>query len=413
MSKVADTKLAKKGEISYQWAASHMPILARTVAKLEKKKPLEGIRLGICLHITKETSMLAMGAKKLGAEVSVCAANPLSTQDDIAAFLASEGMKVFAWRGETNKEYFDCVKNMLRSRPNVLTDDGADSHVMVHNDKEFRGLAPMGGTEETTTGVVRIKALEDDGMLRYPIIAVNNAYTKHLFDNRYGTGQSTVDGILRATGLLFAGKNVVVCGYGWVGKGISTRARGMGSKVIVTEVDPVKALEAHMDGFTVLSIAEAAKIGDIFVTATGQFGIIRNKHLEAMKDGAILANAGHFDVEVDTKYLETHNVGKRQVRDNLDEYTLKNGKKLYLIGKGRIANLVAAEGHPPEVMALSFSNQLLSMLYIVRNHKKMTKAVHTVPKEIDMQVAGNALEAMGVRIDRPTSEQQEYAKSWR
>ncbi len=411
-SKVADPKLASKGKLSYEWASSHMSILAKTIEKLEKQKPLHGVRAGLCLHVTKETSMLAMGAKRLGADVSICAANPLSTQDDIAAFLASQGINIYAWRGETAQEYQECIRNVLRNKPGVITDDGADTHVTLHNEKEFAKLVPMGGTEETTTGVIRLKALESDGLLRYPIIAVNNAYTKHLFDNRYGTGQSTIDGILRATSLLIAGKNVVVCGYGWVGKGVANRARGLNAKIIVTEVDPVKALEAHMDGFTVLSIREAAKIGDIFVTATGQTGVIRGEHIESMKDGAILANAGHFDVEVDTKYLETHHKSKREVRNNLDEYILKSGNKVYLIGKGRIANLVAAEGHPPEVMALSFSNQLLSILYIVKNHGKMEKAIHNVPKEIDQQIAVNALGAMGVKIDKPTAEQIEYAKSW-
>jgi len=412
VSKVADPKLAVKGKLSYEWASSHMTILAKTIEKLEKQKPLHGIHVGLCLHITKETSVLAIGAKRLGADVSICAANPLSTQDDVAAFLASQGINIFAWRGETAQEYHDCIRSVIRNKPDVITDDGADAHAMLHSEKEFSKLVPMGGTEETTTGVIRLKALADDGLLRYPVIAVNNAYTKHLFDNRYGTGQSTIDGILRATALLFAGKNVVVCGYGWVGRGVANRARGMSAKVFVTEVDPVKALEAHMDGFTVIPVKEAVKVGDILVTATGQTGVISGEHIESMKDGAILANAGHFDVEVDTKYLESHCKSKREVRNNLDEYTLKNGKKVYLIGKGRIANLVAAEGHPPEVMALSFSNQLLSIIHIVKNHDKMKKAIHNVPTEIDSQIAINALEAMGIKIDKPTEEQIKYAKSW-
>jgi adenosylhomocysteinase len=413
VSKIADPKLADKGKLSYEWANSHMQILSKTIEKLEKNKPLHGIRIGFCLHITKETSALAMGAKRLGANVSMCAANPLSTQDDIAAFLASEGINVYAWRGQNKQEYYDCIKRVVKDKPDVITDDGSDTHTALHKEKEFSNINPMGGTEETTTGVIRLKALESDGLLRYPVIAVNNAYTKHLFDNRYGTGQSTIDGILRATSLLFAGKNVVVCGYGWVGRGIANRARGLNAKVFVTEIDPVKALEAHMDGFTVIPIKEAVKIGDIFVTATGQTGVIRGEHIESMKDGAILANAGHFDVEVDTKYLRSNNKSKRIVRNNLEEYTLRNGKKVYLIGEGRIANLVAAEGHPPEVMALSFSNQLLSILYITKNHSKMKKAVHDVPQEIDSQVAINALEAMGIRIDKQTEEQIKYARSWR
>jgi len=412
VSKIADPKLASKGKLSYEWASSHMLILARTIEKMEKQKPLHGIHVGFCLHMTKETSMLAMGAKRLGADVSICAANPISTQDDIAAFLASQGINVYAWRGETAQEYNDCIRSVIRNEPDIITDDGADAHVKLHSEKEFAKLMPMGGTEETTTGVVRLRALQNDGLLRYPVIAVNNAYTKHLFDNRYGTGQSTIDGIMRATALLFAGKNVVVCGYGWVGRGVANRARGMSAKVFVTEVDPIKALEAHMDGFTVVPIKEAIKLGDMFVTATGQTGVVSGEHIESMKDGAILANAGHFDVEVDTKYLESHSKSKREVRNNLDEYTMKSGKKVYLIGKGRIANLVAAEGHPPEVMALSFSNQLLSILHIVKNHVKMEKAIHDVPKAIDSQIAVNSLEAMGIKIDKPTKEQIKYAKSW-
>lgn len=412
MSKIKDPKLAEQGKLSYEWAIAHMQILSRTIEKLEKSKLLHGVRVGFCLHITKETSALAMGAKRLGASVSISAANPLSTQDDIAAFLASQGINVYAWRGETVQEYNDCVKSMIRDKPDIITDDGSDAHITLHKEKEFSKLNPMGGTEETTTGVIRLKALEKDGLLRYPVIAVNNAYTKHLFDNRYGTGQSTIDGILRATSLLIAGKNVVVCGYGWVGRGVANRARGLNAKVVVTEVDPVKALEAHMDGFTVIPIKEAVKIGEIFVTATGQTGVIRGEHIENMKDGAILANAGHFDVEVDTKYLKSNCRSKRLVRNNLEEYVLRSGKKVYLIGEGRIANLVAAEGHPPEVMALSFSNQLLSIIHIMKNHSKMAKAVHDVPREIDSQVAINALEAMNVRIDRQTEEQIKYARSW-
>lgn len=412
MSKIADPKLADKGKLSYEWANSHMQILSKTVEKMEKDKPLDGINVGFCLHITKETSALAIGTKKLGANVSMCAANPLSTQDDIAAFLASEGIDIYAWRGQNEKDYFDSIKSIINNKLDVITDDGSDVHTALHREKEFSKINLMGGTEETTTGVVRLKALENDGVLRYPVIAVNNAYTKHLFDNRYGTGQSTIDGILRATALLFAGKNVVVCGYGWVGRGIANRARGLSARVFVTEIDPIKSLEAHMDGFTVIPMKEASSIGDIFVTATGQTGIITGEHIEMMKDGAILANAGHFDVEVDTKYLRNNNKGKRLVRNNLEEYTLSEGKRVYLIGEGRIANLVAAEGHPPEVMALSFSNQLLSIIHIVKNHLKMTKSVHNVPQEIDSQIAVNALEAMGVKIDKQTQEQSKYAQSW-
>ena len=411
MGKVKDPSLASKGRLSYEWASMHMQILTRTVEKLEQDKPLKGIRLGLCLHITKETSVLAIGAKRLGAEVYLTAANPLSTQDDIAAFLLEQGIEVYAWRGESNEEYFECIRSVLRAEPDIITDDGSDMHATLHKEDEFKSLKPIGGTEETTTGVIRLKALAKDNLLRYPVIAVNNAYTKHLFDNRYGTGQSTMDGILRATSLLIAGKTIVVCGYGWVGRGIAARARGLNADVIVTEVDPVKALEAHMDGFRVMPLDEAVREGDIFITATGQTGVIRREHIENMKDGAILANAGHFDVEIDVRYLD-NNASKRKVREHLEEYTLRNGRRVYLIARGRIANLVAAEGHPPEVMALSFSNQLLSMVYLAKNRGKLDRQVYDVPEEIDRQVAMNALEAMDVRIDKPTKEQIEYAKSW-
>ncbi len=410
MSKIKDPSLAEEGRLAYEWASKHMQILTKSIEKLEDKKPLNGISLALCLHVTKETSVLAMGAKRLGADVSLTAANPLSTQDEIAAFLDSQGIDVYAWRGESSDEYMECIRSVLRKRPDIITDDGSDMHAMLHNEQEFKDLNPIGGTEETTTGITRLKALEKDGLLRYPVIAVNNAYTKHLFDNRYGTGQSTIDGLLRATSLLIAGKKVVVCGYGWVGKGIAARARGFNANVIVTEVDPIKALEAHMDGFSVMPMKEAAREGDVFITATGQTRVISAEHIENMKDGAILANAGHFDVEIDVKYLEKN--AKRRVRDNLDEYRLSNGKRIYLVARGRIANLVAAEGHPPEVMALSFSNQLLSIVYLA-NNRDMDKRVYDVPKEIDQQVAMNALEAMNVRIDRLTQEQIEYAKSWR
>lgn len=411
MGKVKDPNLAEKGKASYEWASMHMKILTRTIEKLEKDKPLEGLKIALCLHITKETSVLAMGAMRLGADVSLAAANPLSTQDDIAAFLNEQGVDVYAWRGESNEEYMECIRSILRKKPDIITDDGSDTHSTLHAEEEFKDIIPIGGTEETTTGVIRLKALESDKLLRYPVIAVNNAYTKHLFDNRYGTGQSTIDGLLRATSLLIAGKTFVVCGYGWVGKGIAARARGMNANVIIVEVDPVKALEAHMDGFRVMPIEEAAREGDIFVTATGQTGVIQGKHMEQMKDGVVLANAGHFDVEIDVKYLDA-NGSKKKVREHLDEYTLKNGNRIYPVGRGRIANLVAAEGHPPEVMALSFSNQLLGMVYLAKN-RNLEKKVYNVPKEIDEQVAINALEAMNIRIDKPTEEQIAYAKSWK
>jgi adenosylhomocysteinase len=387
-----------------------MPTLNKAI-EAQVKSPLRGRRVGVCLHVTKETSVLVMGLKSLGAEVYLAAANPLSTQDDIAAFLASEGISVYAWRGETAGEYFDCIQRVLKSEPHIIMDDGADTHATLHGQKSAV-KAPVGGTEETTTGVVRLKALEKTGKLRYPIIAVNNAYTKHLFDNRYGTGQSTFDGILRATSLLLAGKHVVVAGYGWVGRGIAGKARGLGSVVTVCEVDPVKALEARLDGFEVAPMIEAASEGDLFITATGQTGVIRLEHMKKLKDGAILANAGHFDVEVDVKSLASNSRSVREVRPHVEEYNTNWGRKVYLIGKGRIANLVAAEGHPPEVMALSFSNQLLSSIYLVKNEGQLSRKLLDVPQEIDMQVARYALEAMSVNLDTPTKEQLKYAANW-
>lgn len=412
MSKIKDPHLAEKGRLSHEWAKDHMKILTNTIDRLKKSQPLRGIRLGICLHITKETSVLIMGAKALGAEVNVCSANPLSTQDDIAAFLATNGINIYAWAGQTPKEYDWCIEKMLSHKPQILTDDGSDCHSKVHSDKKFSALKIMGGTEETTTGVIRLRALAEQKKLRYPVISVNDAYTKHMFDNRYGTGQSTIDGYLRAMNLLIASKRVVVAGYGWVGRGVAARMNGMGAKVYVTEIDPVRALEAHMDGYEVLPMEEAAKIGDIFVTATGQTGVIRREHIMKMKDGTILGNVGHFDVEVDAKFLLNESKSVREVRSNLDECLLKNGKRVYFIGKGRIANLVAAEGHPPEVMAQSFSNQLLSMMHIAKNYKKMGKKVITVPAEIDRQIAVDALKAMDVKIDKPTAAQIKYAHSW-
>ena len=412
MSQVKDPILAEKGKVSYEWARDHMKILTNTVERLKRSQPLKGIKLGVCLHITKETSVLIMGAKALGADVSVCAANPLSTQDDIAAFLAENGVHIYAWAGQSQEEYDWCIEQMLSHKPQILTDDGSDCHSKIHGSKEFSSWKILGGTEETTTGVIRLKALEKQRKLKYPVIAVNDAYTKHMFDNRYGTVNSTFDGFFWSLNLLFAGKRVVVAGYGWVGRGVASRAKGLGAKVCVTEVDPVRALEAHMDGYDVMPIEEAAKIGDIFVTATGQTGVIRKEHILKMKDGAVLGNVGHFDVEVDAKFLLNESKSVREVRPNLDECMLRNGKRVYLVGKGRIANLVAAEGHPPEVMAQSFSNQLLSMIYIARNHRKIGKRVITVPEEIDRQIAVDALGAMSVKIDKPTPAQIKYAQSW-
>ena len=389
-----------------------MQILDNTINGFKKSKPLKGVTLGFCLHITKETSVLLIGAKELGATVVCCGGNPLTTQDNVSAFLASQGIHVYAWYGQSVKEYDWCIDQVLKHKPTILTDDGADMNIKAHFDKRFKNMKILGATEETTAGVTRIRAVENQGKLRYPIILVNEAYTKHLFDNRYGTGQSTIDGYLRAMNLLMASKRVVVVGYGWVGRGVASRFHGMGSKVIVTEIDPVKALEAHMDGFEVMPMAKAAKIGDIFVTCTGMTSVIRKEHILQMKNGAIMGNVGHFDVEIDSEFLLKKSKSVKEVRPSLDECILKNGKRVYLIGQGRLANLVAAEGHPPEVMAQSFSNQILSILYILKNHKKMGNKIINVPEEIDKQVAVDALNAMDVKIDKLTPEQVKYASSW-
>lgn len=405
--KIADATLAEKGELKHRWAAARMAIIGKIVAKHEKSRPLAGLRLGFCLHVTKETSVLVAAAQALGARVAICSANPLSAQDDIAAFLYSHGTGVYAWRGETKAEYEQCIREVIRSKPEIVTDDGGDLHVAAHNS---RAKHILGGTEETTSGVKRLAALERTGRLAYPVIAVNEARTKHLFDNRHGTGQSAIDGILRATSILFSGKHVVVCGYGWVGKGVASRARGMGAVVSVTEVDPVRALEAKMDGFAVTRLSEAAPYGDIFIACTGQTGVIRKEHFKKMKSGAILANAGHFDVEIDKTYL--YGAGRRpeQVKPDVERVHV-DGKKLYLLTKGRVVNLVAAEGNPPEVMAMSFANQLLSILHLAKNHARMEARVHRVPEKIDSEVARYALDAMNIKIDELTQEQKRYQQS--
>ncbi|HEX9678605.1 adenosylhomocysteinase [Nitrososphaera sp.] len=401
--KIANATLVESGKLSYGWARTRMSIIER-IAK-GKRKPLEGFRVGFCLHVTKETSVLVMAAKELGAEVALCSANPLSVQDDIAAFLHGEGVAVYAWRNETQAEYKKCIRDVIAFKPDIVTDDGGDLHYAAHGAKA-RGI--MGGTEETTSGVRRLSALEKSKKLRYPVIAVNNARTKYLFDNRYGTGQSTLDGILRATGMFLAGSRVVVCGYGWVGKGVAAMAHGMGAAVTVTEVDPIKALEAKMDGFAVAPLEKAAEQGDVFITCTGQTGVIRKEHFAKMKDGAILANTGHFDVEIDASFLY-RNGRSVEVKPNVECFKF-GGKKLYLLSKGRVVNLVAAEGHPPEVMALSFANQLASILHVAKNHASMEKKVHPVPESIDDAVARLALVAMSVEIDKPTAKQKKYQR---
>ena len=409
--KVKDASLAPKGLLQIEWASKHMPVLNQIKKRFAEEKPLEGVTLGACLHVTKETAVLVDELLAGGAKVALCGSNPLSTQDDVAAALTEKGVNVFAWRGQTTEEYYWCVERVIDHKPVITLDDGADLVGTIHS-KRTEALSNIkGGTEETTTGVLRLRAMERTGNLKYAIIAVNDAYTKYLFDNRYGTGQSTIDGILRATNVLLAGKNFVVCGYGWCGRGIAMRAKGMGANVIVTEVNPLRALEAAMNGFRVMPIAEAATIGDIFVTTTGDLNVIRKEHMQKMKDGAILANSGHFNVEISIKDLEEMAVSKRSLRLNLEEYSLEDGRKLYLLAEGRLVNLAAAEGHPSEVMDMSFANQALCAEYLAKT-EKMPPKVYPVPKTIDETVAKLKLNAMKIKIDKLTDEQKKYLATW-
>ncbi|RLG78044.1 MAG: adenosylhomocysteinase [Thermoprotei archaeon] len=411
--RIKDLSLSPQGKRQIEWAERHMLVLKLIRERFVKEKPLEGVRVGAVLHVTKETAVLVRTLLAGGAEVWLAASNPLSTQDDVAAALVEEGVHVFAWRGESAEEYLWAISQIAKSGPNVVIDDGGDLHAYLH-DKE-RGIAERiwGGTEETTTGVIRLKAMEREGVLKYPVIAVNNALTKFLFDNRYGTGQSALDGIIRATNILFAGKKVVVAGYGWVGRGIAQRARGLGARVIVTEVDPIRALEAVMDGFDVMSMDKAAEVGDVFITATGNINVIDGRHIEKMKDGALLANAGHFNVEINVKALEELAVEIREVRPYVKEFKLKNGKRVYLLAEGRLVNLVAAEGHPSEVMDMSFANQALAVEYIVKNRGRLPVKVLTLPREIDENVARLKLRSMNIEIDTLTDEQRRYLESWK
>ena len=408
---VKDRSLAPQGHLQIEWAAKHMPVLNIIKNRFEKEKPLKGQTLAACLHVTKETAVLIKVLIAGGAKVAVCGSNPLSTQDDVAAALADSGVHVFAWRGQNTEDYYKCIDKVLDFKPTLTMDDGADVVGMLHSKRQKQIKDIKGGTEETSTGVVRLKAMEQDGSLKYPIVAVNDAYTKYLFDNRYGTGQSTIDGIMRATSVLLAGKNFVVGGYGWCSRGIAMRARGLGANVIVTEVQPTRALEAVMDGYRVMPMAEAAPIGDIFVTATGDISVIRKEHMEKMKDGAIMCNSGHFNVEINITDLELLTKAKRTMRPNMEEYTLKDGRHLYLLAEGRLVNLAAAEGHPSEVMDMSFANQALCSEYIAKSTKLQTK-VHTVPKEIDEKVAELKLKSMGIGIDELTAEQKKYLSTW-
>jgi adenosylhomocysteinase len=409
--RVRDTALASKGSLQIEWASKHMPVLTQIRKRFSEEKPLEGVTIGACLHVTKETAVLADVFLAGGAGVALCGSNPLSTQDDVAAALAEKRVQVFAWRGQTTEEYYWCIERVIDHKPVITLDDGADLVGAIHSKRTEAVSNIRGGTEETTTGVLRLRAMEKTGALKYAIVAVNDAYTKYLFDNRYGTGQSTIDGILRATNILLAGKNLVVCGYGWCGRGIAMRAQGMGANVIVTEVNPLRALEAAMNGFRVMPTADAAIVGDIFITTTGDINVIRREHMQNMKDGAILANSGHFNVEITIRDLEELATSKRSMRQNLEEYTLKDGRNLYLLAEGRLVNLAAAEGHPSEVMDMSFANQALCVEYLTRS-ERMPPKVYPVPKEIDEAIATLKLNAMKIKIDELTDEQKRYLATW-
>jgi len=410
---VKDIKLAKEGNLRIEWANQSMPVLNRIKERFAKEKPFKGVRAGACLHVTTETASLMQTLKAGGAKVSLCASNPLSTQDDVAASLVkNDKIPVFAIKGENHKTYYSHINAVLDTRPHYTMDDGADLVSILHSERSELIENVKGGTEETTTGIIRLKSMAADGVLRYPIVAVNDAQTKHLFDNRYGTGQSTLDGIIRATNRMIAGSKFVVSGYGWCGKGLAMRARGMGAQVIVTEIDAVTALEAVMDGFEVMPIREAAKIGDIFCTVTGNISVIRKEHFKSMKDGAIISNSGHFNVELDLEGLAEITKSKRVIRPFVEEYRFANGKKINVLGEGRLINLAAAEGHPSSVMDMSFANQALSIEYMVKLKRPLENDVYPVPEAIDVAIAKQKLGAMGIHIDRLTREQKKYLASW-
>ena len=433
---VKDIKLADQGLEKIEWAERRMPVLRKIRERFAKEKPLKGAKISCCLHVTTETANLGRTLKEGGAEVTICASNPLSTQDDVAASIAKHlGIATYAIKGENENQYYSHIMKALAFMPNITMDDGADLVGSLHMIalKRYEGLHPMvkkwvktlnekkikafidnvvGGTEETTTGVIRLKSMEEEGVICFPIVAVNDAFTKHMFDNRYGTGQSTIDGILRATNVLFAGANFVIAGYGWCGRGIAMRAKGLSANVIVTEVDPLRALEARMDGFEVMDMRSAARIGDIFISATGDIHVLRGEHFKLMKDGAIVGNSGHFNVEIDIEALEAMKKKKRKIRGQMDEYTMADGRKIFLLGEGRLVNLACAEGHPSEVMDMSFANQALCSEYMWKNGKKLQKKVYSVPKEIDENVALLKLQAFGIKIDKLTPEQKKYLGSW-
>ena len=410
---IKDISLAEGGKRRIEWAFQSMPVLQFIRKPFIKTQPLEGIRISACLHVTTETANLMIALRDGGASLVLCASNPLSTQDDVAASLVRDsGIPVYAIKGEDSATYYSHITAAVDHRPHITMDDGADLVHMLHTTRQEVAAEVLGGTEETTTGVIRLRAMARQGVLKYPIIAINDALTKHLFDNRYGTGQSTIDGILRATNILFAGLTVVVAGYGWCGRGLASRARGLGAQVVVTEVDPTRALEALMDGYRVMSMMEAAAIGDMFITVTGDKSVITGEHFERMKDGAILANSGHFNVEIDLECLAKTASGRRIVRESVEEFTLRGGKKLFVLGEGRLINLASAEGHPASVMDMSFANQALAVEYVVKNHSKLEKKVYPVPEELDRKVAQMKLEAMGIKIDRLSPEQEAYLSSW-
>jgi adenosylhomocysteinase len=412
MFDVKDLSLADKGKQRIEWASQSMPVLGLIQEEFSKTKPFTGLTIGACLHVTTETANLMITLKEGGANVVLCASNPLSTQDDVAASLVTHyNIPTFAIKGEDNNTYYSHINAVLDYKPNITMDDGADLVSTIHSKRKDLAQNILGSTEETTTGVIRLKSMEREGVLLFPVIAVNDAETKHLFDNRYGTGQSTIDGIIRATNRMIAGSIFVVAGYGWCGKGLAMRASGMGANVIICEVDPIRALEAVMDGYRVMPMSEAAKIGDFFCTVTGDINVIRLEHFEVMKEGAIVANSGHFDVEIDVKSLEEAAIQKRNIRDYVCEYTLKN-TKVYVLAQGRLVNLSAAEGHPSAVMDMSFANQALSAKFIVDNKGILNKKVYKIPADIDTRIAALKLKAMGVKYDSLTQEQIEYLKSW-
>ncbi len=410
--KVKDMKLAPAGQLKIEWAESRMPVMMKLRETYSGKKPLKGVKIGGCLHITKETAVLIKTLRAAGAQVAWCGCNPLSTQDDVAAALAKDGIPVYAWRGLNKEEYYWCIQQVLDMKPNITIDDGADLVFVVH--KEHPGLIAkiIGGCEETTTGIIRIRAMANDGMLKYPVIAVSDAETKWDFDNVYGTGQSSIDGIIRATNVMIAGKSFVVAGYGRCGSGVANKARGLGANVIVTEVEPVKALRARMDGFRVMPMDEAAKIGDIFITATGCRDVIVARHFDKMHDGAIVCNTGHFNVEVSVSDIEKLAKSHREVRPNNVEYTQKDGRRIYVLAEGRLVNLSAAEGHPSEIMDMSFANQFMSVLHLSKSKGLLKPDVYAVSREQDKEVAKLKLETMGIKIDKLTPEQEKYLNSW-